>query len=180
MSLRDRFRPAPAPAPDPEVAEARAAAALAAQRGRFLAPAAPNAARPVARLMRGLVPKGSMGLSALADRWAEFVGEPFAAICTPVKFSRGVLVLAVPSARAPAIKHNEAAIIARLNTAGVKVTALRIEQRTAKALPAGNVRPLRQPLTAGEETALAQALDQVGDDSLKSALMRLGRAVKQG
>jgi hypothetical protein len=39
---------------------------------------------------------------------------------------------------------------------------------------------LERELTAAEEAALAQALDPVGDPGLKSALMRLGRAVKQG
>ena len=43
----------------------------------------------------------------------------------------------------------------------------------------GFLRRLKQALSAAEETALSEALDPVADPGLKSALMRLGRAVKQ-
>ena len=49
-----------------------------------------------------------------------------------------------------------------------------------EARPTGNVAPIRKPLSAADEAALTQALDHVGDPGLKSALLRLGRAVKQG
>ena len=121
-----------------------------------------------------------MGLNEMKRRWAEVAQLPFANICSPVRLAGGVLTVAASSAQAPLLNHSSGLLIERLATAGAKVKAIRIEQRTA-ALPAkGNVRPLQKPLTAAEETALAQALDPVGDPGLRSALMRLGRAVKQG
>ncbi|QGZ95779.1 hypothetical protein DSM104635_02630 [Terricaulis silvestris] len=120
-----------------------------------------------------------MGLNELKRRWSEVAGDSFAR-ATPEKLAGGVLTLKVPGALAPFLQQQTPLLIERLRVAGAKVKSVRIEQRTA-ALPAkGNVRPLKKPLTPAEEAALAQTLDPVGDPGLRSALMRLGRAVKQG
>jgi len=179
MSLRDRFRPAVAAGPDPR-AEARASKALSGQRGRGAIAPPPRAGKSVAALLKPILKETGMGLNEMKRRWAEVAQLPFANICSPVRLAGGVLTVAASSAQAPLLNHSSGLLIERLATAGAKVKAIRIEQRTA-ALPAkGNVRPLQKPLTAAEETALAQALDPVGDPGLRSALMRLGRAVKQG
>ncbi|HRK65778.1 MAG TPA: hypothetical protein PLN53_15385, partial [Terricaulis sp.] len=81
---------------------------------------------------------------------------------------------------APFLQQQIPLLIERLKTAGAKVKSVRIEQRSAARLEPSNVAPLKRPISPGEEAALAQALDHVGDPALKSALMRLGRAVKQG
>ena len=58
---------------------------------------------------------------------------------------------------------------------GRKILEERRERRKANATP-----PDGKSEEPAEETALAQALDPVSDAGLKSALLRLGRAVAQG
>ena len=178
MSLRDRFRPASAPAADPN-AESRAAQALAGKRGRGTIAPAPAAGKAVTALLRPLMKETGMGLNELKRRWAEVAGQSFSR-ASPEKLAGGVLTLRVPSALAPFLQTQTPLLIERLKTAGAKVKQVRIEQRTAAAPRQTNVRKLERALTQAEEAALAQALDPVGDPGLKSALMRLGRAVKQG
>lgn len=178
MSLRERFRPTGASAADPK-AETRAAQALAGQRGRSTIAPAPGAGKAVAALIKPLMKDGSMGLTELKRRWVEIAGESFSRT-TPERLVAGVLTLRAPSALAPFLQSQTPLLIDRLKTAGAKVKSVRIEQRSTAPGHAPNIRALRKPLTAAEEAALAQTLDPVGDPSLKSALMRLGRAVKQG
>jgi hypothetical protein len=178
-SLRDRFRPAAAERADPK-AESRAAQALASQRGRGQIAPPPGAGKAVTALLKPLLKETGMGLNELKRRWAEVAGLPFSNICVPIKLNAGVLVVSASSAQAPLINHSMSLLMERLGTAGAKVKCVRVEQRTAAARPAANVRPLKEPLTQAEESALAQALDPVSDAGLKSALLRLGRAVTQG
>lgn len=178
MSLRDHFRPAPAEAVDPK-AETRAAQALASQRGRGTIPPAPTAGKSVAALLRPLLKETGMGLNELKRRWVEVAGESFSR-ATPEKLAAGVLTLRAPGALAPFLQQQAPLLVERLRVAGAKVKSVRIEQRSVVPAKAANVQPLKKALSAAEEAALAQALDPVGDPSLKSALMRLGRAVKQG
>jgi hypothetical protein len=178
MSLRDRFRPASAPAADPR-AEARAAQALADRRGRMSAAPAPRAGKAVAALLKPLLRETGLGFNELKRRWAEIAGEGFAR-ATPERLAGGVLTLKVPGALAPFLQQQTPLLIERLRVAGAKVKTVRIEQRTAAPARQANVAPLKRTLNPAEEAALAQALDPVSDPGLKSALMRLGRAVKQG
>lgn len=120
-----------------------------------------------------------MGLHELKRRWTEVAGESFSR-AYPEKLAAGVLTLSCPGALAPFLQQQTPLLVERLKVAGAKVKAVRIEQRTAAARPAPNVRSLKKPLTKAEEAALAQALDPVSDAGLKSALLRLGRAVTQG
>lgn len=177
MSLRDRFAPASAPVADPK-AEARASQGLAAKRGRSTIPPPPGAGKAVTAVLKPFLKETGMGLNELKRRWTEVAGEAFSRT-TPEKLAAGVLTLKAPGALAPFLQQQVPLLIERLKTAGAKVKSVRIEQRTAQLRPAANVRPLQRALTAAEETALAQALDPVGDPGLKSALLRLGRAVKQ-
>lgn len=182
MSLRDRFRPADgafAPTEPKTGAEARAAQALAGKRGRGVTPPPPGANKAVAAVLRPLVRETGMGLSELKRRWAEVAGESFSR-AAPEKLAAGVLTLKAPGALAPFLQQQAPLLVERLKLAGAKIKSVRIEQRTAAARPGPNVRPLKTPLTAAEECALKDALAPVGDEQLKSALMRLGRAVRQG
>lgn len=181
MSLRERFLPQAAQTSSEEIerAEARAAMALAKRRGRASIAPAPKAGKAVTSLLKPLMRESGMGLNELKRRWAEVAGESFAR-ATPEKLTAGVLTLAAPSALAPFLQQQAPLLIERLKTAGAKVTAVRIAQRTAARPGQANVRPLKRSLTAAEEAALAQTLDPVADPGLKSALMRLGRAVRQG
>ena len=178
VSLRDKFRPAPAPAADPQ-AETRASHALNGQRGRGTWAAAPRAGKAAASVLKPLIPQGSMGLNELKRRWGDIAGDSFAR-ATPEKLLAGTLTLRAPGALAPFLQQQAPLLIERLKVAGAKIKAVKIEQRTTQPPRAGNVRRLKQPLTASEETALSQSLAPVGDPNLKSALMRLGRALKQG
>lgn len=181
MSLRERFQPQaaqPSPA-ERETAEARAAQKLAKSRGRSTMPAAPKAGRSVTAVLKPLLRETGLGLNELKRRWTELAGESFAR-AEPEKLAAGVLTLSAPGALAPFLQQQAPLLIERLKIAGAKVTSVRIAQRTAGRPAQVNVRPLKRPLTPAEETALAQALDPVADPSLKSALMRLGRAVRQG
>jgi len=179
MSLRDRFQPAPpARGPDPR-AEARASQSLSAKRGRAPIAAAPPASKSITALIRPFAKNAGLGLREMQRRWGEIAGESFAR-AAPEKLAAGVLTLRAPSALAPFLQQQAPLLIERLKTAGAKVKSVRIEQRAAPRLEPSNVAPLKRALNPGEEAALAQALDHVGDPALKSALMRLGRAVKQG
>lgn len=175
MSLRDRFRPAPARAPDPR-AEARASQALAGQRGRLRVAPPPVAGKAVAKVLKPLLRETGLGLNEMKRRWGEIAGDSFAR-ATPEKLATGVLTLRVPGALAPFLQQQLPLLIERLRLAGAKVKSVRLEQRTAPASKP-NVAPPAKALTQSEETALAQALDPALDPGLRSALMRLGRAVR--
>ena len=178
MSLRARLRlELQAPAADAR-AEANAAQALGARRGRSAIAAPPRAAKSITALIRPFAKNAGLGLAELQRRWAEIAGRSFAR-ATPEKLAGGVLTLRAPSALAPLLQAQSALLLEVLRTAGVKVKSIRIEQRAARRSEA-NVAPLKRAVSAEEEAVLAQALDHVGDPALKSALMRLGRAVKQG
>lgn len=176
MSLRERFCPAP-PAPAPDETEARAARALSAHRGRSPIAPPPNAGKSVASVLRPLLRDTGLGFHELKRRWAELAGESFAR-SEPEKLSGGVLTLRAPGALAPFLQQQTPLLIERLATAGAKVKAVRIEQRSA-AKPKPNVRAPRTALAPAEEAALAQALDPALDPGLRSALLRLGRAVRR-
>jgi hypothetical protein len=178
MSLRERFRPTAPTPPDPE-AETRAARALSAQRGRSSYASAPRAGKAAAALLKPLAPKGGIGFNELKRRWGEVAGDAFAR-ATPEKFAGGVLTLRAPGALAPFLQQQTSLLIERLKIAGANVASVRLVQRSATPAPPANLRRLSKPISTAEETALAQALDPVSDPRLKSALMRLGRAVKQG
>jgi hypothetical protein len=178
VSLRDKFRPAPAPATDPH-AETRASQTLNGQRGRSTWSAAPRAGKAAAKVLKPLIPQGGMGLNELKRRWADIAGDSFAR-ATPEKLVAGTLTLRVPGALAPFLQQQIPLLIERLKVAGAKIKAVKIEQRTTQLPRAGNVRRLNQPLTEAEETTLSKTLGTVDDPDLKSALMRLGRALKQG
>ena len=182
MSLRDRFRAAEDAflAPKAGPSEAEASQALAAKRGRMSVAPPPNASKAMTALLRPLLKETGLGLNEMKRRWREIAGEAFTR-ATPVKLAGGVLTIHVPSALAPFLQQQTPLLLERIRVAGGKVKAIRVDHR-APAAPVRppNIRPLQKPLTAPEEAALAQALDPACDPGLRSALLRLGRAVKQG
>lgn len=184
MSLRERFRAAEESFLAPKAAgpsEAQASQALSAKRGRRSVAAPPNAGKSVAAVLKPLLKDTGLGLNELKRRWREIAGEAFAR-ATPVKLSGGTLTIHVPSALAPFLQQQTPLLLERLRVAGAKVKSIRVDQRAPAAAPRqpSNVRPLQKPLSTAEETALAQTLDPACDPGLRSALLRLGRAVKQG
>ncbi len=177
VSLRDRFRPTPAPGPDPQ-AETRAAQALNGKRGRGSWSAAPRAGKAAAKLLKPLIPQSSMGVAELKRRWGDIAGDSFAR-ATPEKLVAGTLTLRAPGALAPFLQQQVPLLIERLKMAGARIKAVKIEQRAASKPRPANVGPLKGPLTPIEDSALSKTLEPVSDPGLKSALMRLGRALKQ-
>ncbi len=178
MALRDRFRPRPAAAPDSR-AETRAASALAGKRGRLRATGAPPAGKAVAAVLKPLLRETGLGLNEIKRGWADIAGPAFAR-AEPEKLAAGVLTVRAPGALAPFLQQQTPLLVDRLKLAGAKIKTVRIVQRSLAAAPAANVKPLKRPLSGAEEAALAQSLDPVADAGLKSALLRLGRAVRQG
>lgn len=175
MSLREKFRPQHAP-PAADGNEAKAAQLLTARRGRTRWAPPPAAAKAVASVLKPLLRETGLGFNEMRRRWGDIAGQGFAR-ATPEKLSAGVLTLRAPSALSPFLQQQTPLLVERLRLAGAKVKSVRIEQRTAPTAPASNLRPVREALTPEQEAALALALDPVGDPGLKSALMRLGRAV---
>lgn len=142
-------------------------------------PPAPPAGKSVAALLKPLMRETGLGLNELKRRWTEIAGESFAR-AAPEKLAGGILTLSAPGALAPFLQQQIPLLTERLRVAGAKIKSVRIEQRTAAPARHANVAPFKRALDPREEAALAQALDPVADPGLKSALMRLGRAVKQG
>jgi hypothetical protein len=175
MSLRERFRPGAAA---PGIDEGAATRALGAVRGRSVIAPPPRAGKAVTAALKPLLKETGLTLGELKRRWADIAGESFAR-ATPEKLVAGTLVLRAPGALAPFLQQQVPLLMERLRIAGAKVKVVRIEQRSIVMKPAANVAPLKRTLTPAEEAALAQALDPVGDPGLKSALLRLGRAVKR-
>ena len=184
MSLRDRFRAAEDAFLTPKAgpSEAQASQALSAQRGRMSVAPPPSANKSIAALLRPILKETGLGLNEMKRRWRDIAGDSFAR-ATPVKLAAGTLTLHVPSALAPFLQQQTPLLLERLRVAGAKVKAIRVDHRApvgpAARQPA-NLRPLQKPLSAAEEAALAQTLDPACDPGLRSALLRLGRAVKQG
>lgn len=179
MSLRDRLRGVQTPVRRPS--ESEAALSLAGKRGRAPIAPAPNAGKAAAKVLRErLPPRAGMGLREIQRRWDEIAGASFAGKTAPEKFAAGVLTLRAPGALAPFLQSQAPLLIERLKLAGAQVKSIRVEQRSAGPAKGPNVRPLRKKLTAEEEATLARSFENVADPGLKSALMRLGRAVKQG
>ncbi len=176
MSLRERFRPAASAPPAPS--EAGASHALAAKRGRMRASPPPSAGKALAAVLRPLLRDSGAGLGDLKRRWGEIAGSGFAR-AQPEKLVAGVLTLRAPGSLAPFLQQQTPLLLERLRLAGAKVKSIRIEQRSAAA-PAPNLAPPRAELSPAEEAALAQTLDPGLDPRLKSALVRLGSAVRRG
>lgn len=184
MSLRDRFRAAEDMILAPKAAgpsEAEASLKLSASRGRMSVAPPPSANKALAAVLKPLLKNTGLGLAEMKRRWREIAGESFAR-ATPVRLAAGTLTIHVPSALAPFLQQQTPLLLERLRTAGAKVKVIRVDHRapSRQASEAPNIRPLQTPLSQAEETALAQTLDPACDPGLRSALLRLGRAVKQG
>jgi hypothetical protein len=161
--------------------EARALAALEARRGKAQFRGPPKAGALAAKIIKPLIPPGAASLTDLKRQWSEIVGEKLAQVTAPDKLTRGadglVLTLLVAGSAAPFIQHQTPLILERLRLAGAGVTGLTMKQGAVAPKAMANLRPLSQPLSAEAEKALKVALAPIDDDRLKSALLRLGRAM---
>ncbi len=128
-----------------------------------------------AALERGLAPfarKHGFSQTRLLMRWEGVVGADIAAWTRPLRLVRGVLHLRVASAWAPYIQHQAPSILERVNLFLGRKAVTRI------ALKQGLVTPPPAPRTAAYRAPEPVAVSGISDPDLRSALARLGGAVR--
>ena len=150
----------------------------------------PSVQKQVQPLLKSLEQKFAAaddGSGRLKARWPEIVGETLCRLCEPVRIIKGkggqagTLEIRTGGAYAPLIQHQAPTLIERINLflGQGTVVRLRIVQGPLTLTPRAPAPPKPQPLTAADELRLQQELADVGDDKMKNALLRLGRAVVQ-
>ncbi len=158
----------------------------------------PAVGQPLARLLKGLDAKHSTGPHVLRARWREIAGETLGRRTEPVRVVRprgpagggGVLEVRVDGPAAALVQHQAPELIARANLVlgSEAVSKLRIVQgpvraaivATAVAKAPTNRRRASPPLDAAAEADLTRALEATPEGPLRTALTRLGRAVRKG
>jgi hypothetical protein len=150
----------------------------------------PAAGRSLTKMLKGLEEKFGKGPGVLSARWPEIIADKrLARFTEPVKLIklRGdagtILELKVDGPAAALIQHQAEDILARVNMVlgSGTVTRLRIVQGPVKPRPEQR-QPVRRkrssgPLDAAAEAELAKTLERAPDNALKTALLKLGRAV---
>jgi hypothetical protein len=154
-------------------------------------------AQPFAKPLRDLVPKivgesfarAGFASAELVTRWADIVGADIAAHSEPMKIQwtrpadgeerePGTLVLRVEGPGAIEIQHLGEVICERVNRfLGWRAVA-RLALRQAP-LRRGERKAARSLDAAAATTQVAETLSDIRDDDLKSALARLGAAIKR-
>ncbi len=149
----------------------------------------PVAGRAVSRLVRSLDNQFGPSIGPLQSRWREIVGETLWRVSEPTKLiqprgtragSGATLELKVDGFAAAIVQHQAEDIIDRvnLNLGTGAVARLRVVQglirRASRVAKPSRARP---PLDAAKEAELAASLAAAPDGPLKSALMKLGRAM---
>ena len=153
------------------------------QRGKPQYRPAPTAGIAVAKVVKPLSKKykGSSSAAMLHKNWPEIVGQRWAKISTPVKFTRGrdgrTLVISAPGAAATLIMAASGSIIERLNMhlGTDHVAKLRLVQTKLKT-DSHNLAPKRG-LSPSQEVYLQDGLSNLPEGGLKQALNKLGRGV---
>lgn len=122
--------------------------------------------------------------SSIVSRWAEIVGDRYAAASTPesIRFpqgkrAEGVLTLAVDGAHAPMLQHVAPAIVERVNRFFGYAAVARVVIRQGAAAPRPAPRPQRaepKPL----EGEMGESLRSIGDPELRACLEALGQALE--
>lgn len=156
---------------------------LESQRGKPQFRPAPTAGMAVAKIVRPLSKKyrGSSSAAMLHKNWPQIVGQRWAKISTPVKFTGGrdgrTLVISAPGAAATLIMAASGPIIERLNThLGVgHVKKLRLVQTKLKTDLGSSA--LKRGLSPSQEVYLQEGLSNLPEGGLKQALNKLGRGV---
>lgn len=160
-------------------------------RRAFARPLADLASETIAPALR----KAGFAATEVVTRWDEIVGPELAARSNPTKIAwarrrgrepapdeppePGTLHVVVEAPFALEVQHATPIIVERVNAFfGWRcVSAVRLTQTPMKR-PKPKPRPRPRPPV--DETRLAEAVDGIVDEQLKSALERLGRAVGRG
>ncbi len=148
--------------------------------------------RPLAdvaqRLLAGSFARQGFASAELVTRWAEIVGAEIAAHAEPLKIQwprspepgarePGTLVLRVEGPAALETQHMAPVILERVNRYFGWQAVARIAIRQAPLVRRPRPRPAAPDPAACAR--VADSLPQVADEGLKSALARLGAAVKR-
>jgi hypothetical protein len=128
--------------------------------------------------------RNGLGEAQLVQHWPAIVGDRLAGGSSPERLSfrrgarrDGTLRLKVAPALALEIQHDEPAILERINGFfGYRAVArLALEQTW---IPRRDPPPAERPLSLEERAELDRAVAAVGDDALRTALRRLGTAIR--
>lgn len=158
---------------------------------------APRPPAPAARIlnpvMRALDARFGKRSDDLKAHWTEIVGEALARRTEPVRLiagrggAPGALEVRVQGASAALIQHQAPALIERVNLVLGRQAVGRltfVQGIVARRAPGADEPAAarfalkgRRPLDAAAEAALEKGLEGLKDDSLRSALLRLGRGV---
>ena len=140
-------------------------------------------------LTRKLFGKRGFAEGGLVREWSVIVGAELAAVTLPLRLAYprrdrradGVLSLRVAPGHAVTVQHLEPILIERVNGYLGRAAVARVKLRQGP-LRVGTARTPRPApdLSPREETALRARTDTVGDEDLRGALERLGRAVLAG
>jgi hypothetical protein len=123
--------------------------------------------------------------SAVVSRWAEIVGQRYAAVSTPesIRFPHGqradgVLTLEVQGAHGTMMQHVLPEIIERVNRFFGYAAVARVVIRPATAMPLRKAPPsLRMPSVTPAAIDLGDSLRTVGDPELRACLASLAGAL---
>jgi len=133
--------------------------------------------RPLSRKFGG----GGTSAAALSRHWPQIVGERWAKISAPLKYTGGrdrrTLVISAPGAAASLIMAASGPIIERLNThlGEGYVKRLRVVQTKMTVAPTTSVP--KRGLSPQENKQLQEGLSKLEEGGLKRALETLGRGV---
>jgi hypothetical protein len=117
----------------------------------------------------------------LVTRWPEIAGAGLAEHCFPYRLSAGgasgaTLTLLADDRAALELQHQTPKLIDKINGyfGAATVAKIKVVNGDLPRPPAARVRP--RALSAGEEAALQNQLGGIEDQSLREALLRLGRS----
>jgi hypothetical protein len=152
------------------------------QTAERLAPRRPMALKRVGRAALKAADKVlaryGLGESALVEQWHEIAGERWAGLTLPHHLNRRseTLTLRVAGPAALELMHQEMQLVDRINTfCGRRlVKRLKIVQGPIAWRPLKQ--PKTRPLSALEESRIAERVSPIRDDRLREALASLGRA----
>ena len=131
-------------------------------------------------LIRPLAKARGTALASLLAEWPLIVGDELAKVSLPEKLTGTTLRLLVVPAAALVLQHDAPQIIARINAyyGRPAVSRLSLMQGPLPATGPPPRRPARPTLPADRQAALKAATAEVGDERLRLALERLGRAIR--
>jgi hypothetical protein len=122
----------------------------------------------------------------LLTAWPTIVGPALAGRCQPIRLGKstdrqgGVLVLHVAGTAALELQHSEPQILERINGffGYPAVSRLRLIQAPPPGSRPRPDPPVNRSMSVAEETALAEAVRDIRDPGLRTALQGLGRSLK--